>query len=124
MSVNETIKTAIWVQSGEIRIALCVVFSLLYLIWHIGTSIDNSVLGGIYTSIKPLGDRVLVKLQTSEEKTGGGILLPTTAQTKPKGSEVVAIGEGKTAGNTKVDLSVKDDNLPSIGPSGVCFPAS
>ncbi|KAG7983931.1 hypothetical protein I3843_04G130700 [Carya illinoinensis] len=63
-----------------------------------------------YTSIKPLGDRVLVKIQTAEEKTGGGILLPTTAQTKPQGGEVVAIGEGKTAGNTKVDLSVKTGN--------------
>ncbi|KAF5458705.1 hypothetical protein F2P56_022718 [Juglans regia] len=63
-----------------------------------------------YTAIKPLGDRVLVKIQIAEEKTGGGILLPTTAQTKPQGGEVVAIGEGKTAGNTKVDLSVKTGN--------------
>lgn len=60
-----------------------------------------------YTSIKPLGDRVLVKIKIAEEKTGGGILLPTTAQTKPQGGEVVAIGEGKTAGKTKVDLCVK-----------------
>lgn len=60
-----------------------------------------------YTSIKPLGDRVLVKIKTVEEKTEGGILLPTTAQSKPQGGEVVAIGEGKTIGNTKVDISVK-----------------
>ncbi|KAK7814288.1 20 kda chaperonin [Quercus suber] len=39
----------------------------------------------LYTSIKPLGDRVLVKIKTAEEKTDGGILLPTTAQTKPQG---------------------------------------
>ncbi|GLT70564.1 hypothetical protein SLA2020_426360 [Shorea laevis] len=60
-----------------------------------------------YTSIKPLGDRVLVKIKTAEEKTEGGILLPTNSQTKPQGGEVVAIGEGKTVGKTKVDLSVK-----------------
>ncbi|XP_031378351.1 20 kDa chaperonin, chloroplastic-like [Punica granatum] len=60
-----------------------------------------------YASIKPLGDRVLVKIKTVEEKTQGGILLPTTAQTKPQGGEVVATGEGKKLGNTKLDISVK-----------------
>lgn len=60
-----------------------------------------------YTSIKPLGDRVLVKIKEAEEKTDGGILLPTTAQSKPQGGEVVAIGEGKSIGNAKVESSVK-----------------
>ncbi|KAK9275457.1 hypothetical protein L1049_022724 [Liquidambar formosana] len=60
-----------------------------------------------YTAISPLGDRVLVKIKTVEEKTVGGILLPTTAQTKPQGGEVVAVGEGKTIGKTKIDISVK-----------------
>ncbi|KAL9444887.1 hypothetical protein AB3S75_017971 [Citrus x aurantiifolia] len=60
-----------------------------------------------YTSIKPLGDRVLVKIKTVEEKTDGGILLPSTAQTKPQAGEVVAVGEGKTVGKAKLDISVK-----------------
>ncbi|KAH9652825.1 20 kDa chaperonin [Citrus sinensis] len=60
-----------------------------------------------YTSIKPLGDRVLVKIKTVEEKTDGGIFLPSTAQTKPQAGEVVAVGEGKTVGKTKLDISVK-----------------
>ncbi|KAJ9183702.1 hypothetical protein P3X46_007518 [Hevea brasiliensis] len=60
-----------------------------------------------YTSIKPLGDRVLVKIKVAEEKTDGGILLPTSAQTKPQGGEVVAVGEGKTIGKTKLDISIK-----------------
>ncbi|KAL9314601.1 hypothetical protein ACSQ67_020053 [Phaseolus vulgaris] len=60
-----------------------------------------------YTAIKPLGDRVLVKVKEAEEKTVGGILLPSTAQTKPQGGEVVAVGEGKAVGKTKVDVSVK-----------------
>jgi len=60
-----------------------------------------------YTAIKPLGDRVLIKIKEAEEKTQGGILLPSTAQTKPQGGEVVAVGEGKTVGKSKVDVSVK-----------------
>ncbi|KAK1288217.1 hypothetical protein QJS10_CPB19g01943 [Acorus calamus] len=60
-----------------------------------------------YTSVKPLGDRVLVKIKTAEEKTVGGILLPTTAQSKPQGGEVVAVGEGKSIGNKKIDPSVQ-----------------
>ncbi|KAL3830060.1 hypothetical protein ACJIZ3_018862 [Penstemon smallii] len=60
-----------------------------------------------YTSLKPLGDRVLVKIKTAEEKTSGGILLPTSAQSKPQGGEVVAVGEGRTLGKNKVDISVK-----------------
>ncbi|OWM74372.1 20 kDa chaperonin, chloroplastic-like [Punica granatum] len=60
-----------------------------------------------YTSIKPLGDRVLLKLKPAEEKTEGGILLPTTAQTKPQGGEVVAVGEGKAIGKTKVEIGLQ-----------------
>ncbi|KAH9619203.1 hypothetical protein KSS87_008521 [Heliosperma pusillum] len=60
-----------------------------------------------YTSITPLADRVLVKIKEPEEKTSGGILLPTTAVTKPQAGEVVAVGEGKTVGKNKIDFSVK-----------------
>ncbi|CAN7135499.1 unnamed protein product [Brassica rapa subsp. narinosa] len=37
-----------------------------------------SVVAPKYTSIKPLGDRILVKINEAEEKTMGGILLPST----------------------------------------------
>lgn len=60
-----------------------------------------------HTTVKPLGDRVLVKIKDAEEKTQGGILLPSTAQSKPQGGEVVAVGDGKTVGKNKVDISVK-----------------
>ncbi|KAI3912832.1 hypothetical protein MKW98_012774 [Papaver atlanticum] len=66
-----------------------------------------NVIAPKYTTLKPLGDRVLVKIKTAEQKTTGGILLPSTAQTKPQGGEVVAIGEGKTVGKAQVDVSVK-----------------
>ncbi|CAN8244209.1 unnamed protein product [Cochlearia groenlandica] len=65
-----------------------------------------SVVAPKYTSIKPLGDRVLVKIKEAEEKTIGGILLPMTAQSKPQGGEVVAVGEGRTIGKTKIDITV------------------
>lgn len=60
-----------------------------------------------YTTLKPLADRVLVKIKTAEQKTSGGILLPTTAQSKPQGGEVVAVGEGRTVGKNKIEISVK-----------------
>ncbi|WVZ73396.1 hypothetical protein U9M48_021706 [Paspalum notatum var. saurae] len=60
-----------------------------------------------YTTLKPLADRVLVKIKSSEEKTTGGILLPTTAQSKPQGGEVVAVGEGRIIGDKKVDVSIR-----------------
>lgn len=60
-----------------------------------------------FKTLKPLGDRVLVKIEIVEEKSRGGILLPSTAQTKPQGGQVVAVGEGKTVGDKKIELSVK-----------------
>jgi chaperonin GroES len=43
--------------------------------------------------IKPLGDRVLVKLETVEEKTAGGIFIPQTAQEKTQTGVVAEIGD-------------------------------
>jgi chaperonin GroES len=47
------------------------------------------------STVTPLGDRVFVKVNPSEEKTAGGILLPDTAKEKPQVGEVVAVGPGK-----------------------------
>lgn len=47
------------------------------------------------STVKPLGDRVFVKVSESEEKTPGGILLPDTAKEKPQVGEVVTVGSGK-----------------------------
>jgi chaperonin GroES len=59
-----------------------------------------------YTSIKPLGDRVLVKVNSSEAKTEGGILLPVSVQSRPTGGEVVALGEGRNIGSNNIEISV------------------
>ena len=45
-------------------------------------------------NIKPLGNRVLVK-RSSSKTSKGGILLPETAQEKPRQGEVVAVGPGQ-----------------------------
>ncbi|MDA0266837.1 MAG: co-chaperone GroES [Cyanobacteria bacterium] len=47
------------------------------------------------STVKPLGDRILVKVSDAEEKTAGGILLPDTAKEKPQVGEVVQVGPGK-----------------------------
>lgn len=45
--------------------------------------------------LKPLGDRVVIELVESEEKTASGIVLPDTAKEKPQEGKVVAVGTGR-----------------------------
>lgn len=45
--------------------------------------------------IKPLGDRVLVKTEETEEKTAGGLFIPQTAQEKTQAGVVVEVGDDK-----------------------------
>lgn len=52
-------------------------------------------------SIKPLGNRVLVKRLEAEAVSAGGIVLPDSAQEKPQEAEVVALGTGGTDDNGK-----------------------
>jgi chaperonin GroES len=49
--------------------------------------------------LQPLGDRVVVKREASEERTSGGIVLPDSAQDKPARGEITSIGEGKLLDN-------------------------
>jgi len=44
--------------------------------------------------VKPLGDRILIKIQEGENKTAGGIIIPQTAQEKTQNGVVVAVGPG------------------------------
>ena len=45
--------------------------------------------------LKPLGDRVVIELVESEEKTASGIVLPDSAKEKPQEGKVVAVGNGR-----------------------------
>lgn len=58
-------------------------------------------------NIKPLGERVVVKVLESEERTKSGIVLPDTAKEKPQMGKVLAVGSGKTLENgQKIPLEV------------------
>ena len=58
--------------------------------------------------LKPLGDRVVIRVLEQEETTASGIFLPDTAKEKPSQGEVVAVGPGKVQDDGKrVALDVK-----------------
>ncbi len=46
-------------------------------------------------NLKPLGDRVVIKVLEAEEKTESGIYLPDDAKEKPQQGKVLAVGPGK-----------------------------
>ena len=45
--------------------------------------------------LKPLGDRIVVKVIEDTEQTSGGIFIPESAKEKPQKGEIVAVGLGK-----------------------------
>ena len=57
--------------------------------------------------LKPLADRVIVKLVEAEETTKGGIILTTAAKEKPLMAEVVAVGPGGIVDGKEVQMQVK-----------------
>ena len=61
--------------------------------------------------LQPLADNVVVKPVEPEEVSKGGILLPDTAQEKPREGKVIAVGPGRTADDGKkipMELKVGD----------------
>lgn len=59
-------------------------------------------------NIKPLGDKVVVQVTESEEKTASGIYLPDTAKKKPQEGKVIAVGNGRILDNgERNQLTVK-----------------
>jgi chaperonin GroES len=61
------------------------------------------------TSLRPLGDRVVIKPTPREEMTKSGIVLPDTAKEKPQEGEIIAAGPGKIGDDGKrepMDVSV------------------
>jgi len=58
--------------------------------------------------LQPLGDRVVLEREESEEKTAGGILLPDSAQDKPARGRIVSVGNGRMLEDgTRGKLQVK-----------------
>jgi chaperonin GroES len=68
------------------------------------------------STVRPLGDRIFVKVSESEQRTAGGILLPDTAKEKPQVGEIVAVGAGKRNDDGSyqaIDVKVGDKVLYS-----------
>ena len=55
-------------------------------------------------AIKPLEDRVVVKLEQAEQTTASGLVIPETAKEKPQEARVVAVGPGR--------VDDKDNRVP------------
>ena len=53
--------------------------------------------------IKPLSDRVLIKMKESEETTKSGIILAGNSQEKPQIAEVIEVGPGKKKEDGKIE---------------------
>jgi len=58
-------------------------------------------------TLKPLADRVVVKMVESEETTKSGIVLPGSAKEKPQMAEVIAVGPGTVVDGKEVKMEVK-----------------
>ena len=58
-------------------------------------------------TIKPLADRVVIKLVEAEEKTISGLILTAASQEKPQVAEVVAVGPGGIVDGKEVVMTVK-----------------
>lgn len=62
--------------------------------------------------IKPLGDRVLIKMKEAEETTKSGIILTTGSKEKPQIAEVVEVGPGEKIDGKPQEMYVKKgDNI-------------
>ncbi len=60
-------------------------------------------------NLKPLSDRLIVKVVEEEETTASGIILPDTAKEKPQRGKVMAVGDGKLGDdNERVPLDVSE----------------
>ncbi|MCI6305567.1 MAG: co-chaperone GroES [Subdoligranulum sp.] len=57
--------------------------------------------------IKPLADRVVIKMVEAEETTKGGIILTSAAKEKPQVATVVAVGPGGLVDGKEVEMIVK-----------------
>ena len=58
-------------------------------------------------TIKPLGDRVVIKMLEAEEKSKGGIFLPGQTMEEPQIAEVLAVGPGEVRDGALVPMQVK-----------------
>ena len=58
-------------------------------------------------NLKPLGDRVVIRMVEAEETTKSGIILAGTAKEKPQMAEVIAVGPGGMVDGKEIKMEVK-----------------
>lgn len=58
-------------------------------------------------TIKPLADRIVIKMVEAEEKTKSGIILAASAKEKPEIAEIVAVGPGGVVDGNEVKMELK-----------------
>ena len=56
--------------------------------------------------LKPLSDRVVIKMVEAEETTKSGIILAGAAKEKPQVAEVIAVGPGGVVGGKEIEMTV------------------
>ena len=59
-------------------------------------------------SIKPLGDRVVVKPTEADDQTDSGLYIPESAKEKPQKGTVVSVGPGRYENGTKIEMNVDE----------------
>jgi chaperonin GroES len=70
----------------------------------------------MFEKFKPLGDRVLVKRLSDQEKTSGGIIIPDAAKEKTQTGTILAIGAGRLDSDGKVvPMTVKVGDVVYFG---------
>ena len=58
-------------------------------------------------NIKPLADRVVIKMVEAEETTKSGIILTGSAKEKPQVAEIVAVGPGGVVDGKEIKMELK-----------------
>lgn len=58
--------------------------------------------------LKPLGDRLIVKMLEKEETTKSGIILTSKSEEKSQIAEVIKVGEGTNSEGKKLEIAVKE----------------
>ena len=66
-------------------------------------------------TLKPLGDRVVLKFCEAEETTKGGIILTSAAKEKPQIAQIVAVGPGGIVDGAEVEMIVEVGQKVLVG---------
>ncbi len=76
-------------------------------------------------NLQPLGERIVVQREESQDQTAGGIFLPESAKDKPARGTVISVGDGRmTKDGKRIELTVKPGDqvlFSSYGPDEIQF---